>query len=187
MTTSNGQGLTGSVSFTWTISIPADAGPAGAARLDLGGKCLNDVGNSSANGTQADIWTCNGSSAQQWTYVQDGTLRIHAKCLTVPSGAASGSKVRLESCADSGRQQWRLVYPRSVKPTAGGVAITLFSLTSGMCMTDLAPARPGRWGPACERGIEPVPGRPRRHHGQRRAAADPYLHNRRPGNGLALS
>ncbi len=88
MTTSNGQGLTGSVSFTWTISIPADAGPAGAARLDLGGKCLNDVGNSSANGTQADIWTCNGSSAQQWTYVQDGTLRIHAKCLTVPSGAA---------------------------------------------------------------------------------------------------
>jgi GH25 family lysozyme M1 (1,4-beta-N-acetylmuramidase) len=136
VTASNGQGLTGTVSFTWTISIPADAGPAGAVRLDLGGKCLNDVGNSSANGTEADIWTCNGSSAQQWTYVQDGTLRIHAKCLAVPSGAASGSKVRLASCTDSGRQQWQLVYPRSVNTAAGGFATTLFNSASGMCMTD---------------------------------------------------
>jgi GH25 family lysozyme M1 (1,4-beta-N-acetylmuramidase) len=138
VTASDGAGLSGSFSFPWTITIPADAGPAGMVRLDFDGKCLNDVGNLSADGTQADIWTCNGGTAQLWTYVQDGTLRIHGKCLTVPSGSASGAKVVLGSCTDIGRQKWRVVYPRSVNPSAGSVATTLYNPTSGMCMTDPA-------------------------------------------------
>jgi GH25 family lysozyme M1 (1,4-beta-N-acetylmuramidase) len=136
VTASDGAGHTGSFSFAWTISIPASSGPTGAVRLDFGGKCLDDAGNLSADGTPAEIWTCNGSAAQQWTYVQDGTLRIHAKCLTVPSGATSGSKVRLQACTDIGRQQWRLVYPQSANPDAGGIATTLYNPASGMCMTD---------------------------------------------------
>jgi GH25 family lysozyme M1 (1,4-beta-N-acetylmuramidase) len=136
VTASDRQGDTGTVSFTWTVSIPADVGPAGPVRLDLGGKCLNDVGNSSANGTAADIWTCNGSSAQHWTYVQDGTLRIHQKCLTVPAGAANGWKVRLEPCTDTTRQQWQLAYPRALNSSLGASPTTLLNRGSGKCLED---------------------------------------------------
>ncbi|MGD0069856.1 MAG: RICIN domain-containing protein, partial [Streptosporangiaceae bacterium] len=31
------------------------------------GKCLDDPGFNTANGTQLDLWTCNGGSNQQWT------------------------------------------------------------------------------------------------------------------------
>ena len=97
VTAADGLGGSGSASFTWTVSVAPDTGPAGAVRLTTGGKCLNDVGNKSANGTQADIWTCNGSTAQQWTYVKDGTLRIHGKCLVPPgSSPASGPKEAAE-------------------------------------------------------------------------------------------
>ncbi len=136
VTASDGQGLTGSVSFTWTVTMPPDAGPAGPVLLDLGGKCLDDVGNLSAAGTPADIWSCNGSAAQSWKYVQDGTLRMHGMCLTVPAGATNGWKVRLEPCTDGARQQWRLVYPRAVDPSLGGRPTALFNRGSGKCLDD---------------------------------------------------
>ena len=138
--TATAAGVPGSVSFTWTVTRAAGRGPAGPVALDLGGKCLNDVGNKSANGTQADIWTCNGSTAQHWTYVQDGTVRIHGKCLVPPSSSpANGAKVVLEPCTGSAIQQWWLTYPRSIKSSLGPIPITLRNLASGKCLSD-----PGR-------------------------------------------
>ena len=136
VTASDGHGLTGSVSFTWTVSMPPDAGPAGPVPLDLGGKCLDDVRNLAAAGTPAEIWTCNGAAAQSWKYVQDGTLRMHGMCLTVPAGAADGWKVRLEPCTDGARQQWRPVYPRAVDPSLGGRPTALLNRGSGKCLDD---------------------------------------------------
>ena len=129
-------GVSGSVSFTWQVTA-ASQGPAGTVRIAAGGKCLNDVGNKSANGTQADIWTCNGSTAQHWTYVQDGTLRIHGKCL-VPPGAspASGAKVVLATCTGAPGQQWWLTYPRSIHATLGAIPVTLLNPATGMCLSD---------------------------------------------------
>ena len=129
-------GVSGSVSFTWQVTA-ASQGPAGTVRVAVGGKCLNDVGNKSANGTQADIWTCNGSTAQHWTYVQDGTLRIHGKCL-VPPGAspASGAKVVLATCTGAPGQQWWLTYPRSIHSTLGATPVTLLNPATGMCLSD---------------------------------------------------
>ena len=124
----------GSASFTWTISAAPGTGPTGPVKLDLGGKCLNDVGNSSANGTQIDIWTCNGSSAQRWTYAQDLTLRIHGKCLTAQ--AKVGRKVLLEPCTGATAGEWMLVYPRSVRAKAGTVPLTLVNPASKWCLAD---------------------------------------------------
>jgi GH25 family lysozyme M1 (1,4-beta-N-acetylmuramidase) len=135
-TVADGQGRTGSTSFTWTVSMPSGTGPVGQVRLDLGGKCLNVVGNSAADGTAANIWSCTGGPAQSWRYVQDGTLRINGKCLTVPAGAADGWTVRLEPCTDGARQQWRLAYPRAVNPSLGGRPIMLRNRGSGKCLAD---------------------------------------------------
>ncbi len=126
----------GSASFTWTVTTAPDQGPTGPVRLDLGGKCLNDVGNSSTDGTEADIWTCNGSTAQSWTYVQDGTVRIHAKCLTMPASDAAGGKVRLEPCTEAGNQQWLLGNPRTVNSSAAAAPVALVNRESGTCLAD---------------------------------------------------
>lgn len=123
---SDSLGAAQSAAFTWTVTAAPTGGPTGPVRLNLAGKCLNDVGNSSANGTAQDIWTCNGSTSQKWTVVQDGTLRIHGKCLDVyHGGTTSGTKVDLYSCNGSGAQQWRL-------QTRG----ELVNPASGKCLTD---------------------------------------------------
>jgi GH25 family lysozyme M1 (1,4-beta-N-acetylmuramidase) len=130
----------GSVSFPWTVTVAPDQGPAGPVALDFGGKCLKDAGNRSANGTQAEIWTCNGSAAQRWTYVRDGTVRIHGKCLVGPaSPPASGARVKLEPCTGAPAQQWWLAYPRSIRSSLGATAVALLNSASGMCLSD-----PGR-------------------------------------------
>jgi GH25 family lysozyme M1 (1,4-beta-N-acetylmuramidase) len=122
----------GSASFTWTVSAAPGTGPTGPVRLDAGGKCLNDVGNSSANGTQTDIWTCNGSTSQKYTYAQDESLRIHGKCLTAQGSAAL--KVLLEPCTGTSSGQWMPVYPRSVNAKAGAVPLALVNPASGWCL-----------------------------------------------------
>jgi GH25 family lysozyme M1 (1,4-beta-N-acetylmuramidase) len=135
--TATAGGASGSMSFTWTVATAPSQGATGAVRLTTGGKCLNDVGNKSANGTQADIWTCNGSTAQQWTYVKDGTLRIHGKCLVPPSSSpAGGAKVVLATCTGNPVQRWWLTYPRSISASLGPVPITLLNPASGMCLSD---------------------------------------------------
>jgi GH25 family lysozyme M1 (1,4-beta-N-acetylmuramidase) len=122
----------GSASFTWTVGTAPGTGPAGPVRLSAGGKCLNDVGNSSANGTQADIWTCNGSTSQKYTYAGDESLRIHGKCVTAQGSAAL--RVLLEPCTGAAAGQWMLVYPRSVNPKAGTVPLGLVNPASGWCL-----------------------------------------------------
>jgi GH25 family lysozyme M1 (1,4-beta-N-acetylmuramidase) len=135
--TATAGGTSGSVSFPWTVTTAPGTGPAGPVALDLGGKCLNNVGDSSANGAQADILTCNGTTSQNWTYVQDGTLRIHGKCLMPPSSSpAPGARVELEPCTGAPVQQWWLTYPRSLNASLGPIPIALRNPASGMCLTD---------------------------------------------------
>jgi GH25 family lysozyme M1 (1,4-beta-N-acetylmuramidase) len=140
VTAAGSGGASAPVLFSWAVAAASDRGPAGQLRLDLRGRCLNDVANRSASGTPLDTWTCNSSSAQHWTYVQDETVRIHGKCLTAPSHA--GWKVRLEPCTGAASRQWQLVYPRAVSTTAGRIPLTLVNPASGWCLQD------PRWGRA---------------------------------------
>jgi hypothetical protein len=126
-------GATGSTSFTWTVTAAPDTGPTGHVQLNLGSKCLTDAGNQSTDGTPADIWTCDTSSAQQWTYAPDNTVRIHGKCLTSP---ALNWVVRLEPCSGADSQEWELMYPQSVNPSAGAKPLALVNPASGACLSD---------------------------------------------------
>jgi glucosylceramidase len=72
-----------------------------------GGKCVDVAGASSANGTKIQLYTCNGTTAQQWTVGTDGTLRALGKCLDVAgANSANGTKVQLYDCNGSAAQQW---------------------------------------------------------------------------------
>lgn len=118
-------GAIGTASFTWKISQAPDNGATGRVVLANGGKCLDDTGASTRNGTGIQIWTCKGDTAQKWTVVQDQTLRVVGKCLD-ESGTANGSAARLETCAGGDTsQRWRVA-------TDG----ELVNIASGKCLDD---------------------------------------------------
>ena len=72
-----------------------------------GGKCVDVAAASTANGTQVQLYTCNGTNAQQWTVGDDGTIRALGKCLDVASGStANGARVQIWDCNGTGAQQW---------------------------------------------------------------------------------
>jgi Ricin-type beta-trefoil lectin domain/Putative Ig domain len=113
---------TASVSFTWTVLAATDTGPTGPIGLNLGGKCLD------GNGTQVRIWTCNGSSTQEWTLASDWTVRRDGKCLT-ETGTKNGSKTDLASCNGTTAQQWEIQGGPQGNPE-------LTSVASGRCLDD---------------------------------------------------
>lgn len=109
-------------SFTFTTGTGGGTGGPGPI-TGLAGKCLDVRAGSSADGTQVQIYTCNGTAAQTWTR-SDQTLRALNKCLDVSGGSsADGAKIQLWTCNDSGAQNWA--------PQADG---TLRNPQSGKCL-----------------------------------------------------
>ncbi len=72
----------------------------------LAGKCLDVRGAVNADGTQIQIYTCNGTAAQTWTKNAQ-TLRAYGRCLDVAgAGTADGTKIQLYTCNATGAQNW---------------------------------------------------------------------------------
>ncbi|MGW7282792.1 PQQ-dependent sugar dehydrogenase, partial [Streptomyces sp. NPDC054844] len=73
----------------------------------VGGTCLDVDDAGTADGTQVQVWTCNGSAAQDWTVAGDGTLKALGKCLDVSGGgSADGTRIQLWTCNGTGAQKW---------------------------------------------------------------------------------
>ncbi|MFJ3231621.1 RICIN domain-containing protein [Streptomyces sp. NPDC086787] len=77
------------------------------------GKCLDVEGGGTANGTAVQVYTCNGSSAQEWKLLgsYDGGYTLvntkAFKCLDVSGGnSADGTKIQIWNCSSSKNQQW---------------------------------------------------------------------------------
>jgi GH25 family lysozyme M1 (1,4-beta-N-acetylmuramidase) len=136
----DGQGQSGSVSFTWEVTGAPATGPTGQVQSALGA-CLTAAGSNPtpAGGnpaaSRAVIKACTSNSAQDWTYAQDGTLRIDNLCLTIPT-AALGAPLGLAQCGSTQAQQWRLIYPRALNPARGARPTALLNPWSGMCLAD---------------------------------------------------
>ena len=83
-------------------------------------KCVDDNGNSSANGTKVQMWDCNGGAAQNWTIETDGTIRINGSCMDITgAGTGNGTLVELWTCNGGGNQQWLPVNGMLVNPVSG--------------------------------------------------------------------
>ncbi|MGV9268297.1 ricin-type beta-trefoil lectin domain protein [Kitasatospora sp. NPDC003701] len=89
------------------VRVTSGAAPTGGTLTGLAGKCLDVAAAATANGTQVQLYTCNGTAAQRWTVGSDGTVRALGKCLDVNAGAAAdGTKVQLWDCNGTGAQRW---------------------------------------------------------------------------------
>src|SRR5688572_22676819 len=91
-----------------TAALPneaAQAGPVIAAAIEPGqtapisgvqsGRCLSVPNSSTANGTQTQLWDCNGAAGQLWTYTVNRQLMVYGnKCLDAEGrGTANGTRV----------------------------------------------------------------------------------------------
>jgi type 1 glutamine amidotransferase len=73
----------------------------------LASKCLDVAGAGTADGTKVQLYTCNGTNAQQWTVTVGSTIKALGKCLDVSGGGtANGTRTQLWTCNGTGAQNW---------------------------------------------------------------------------------
>ena len=94
--------------FTWSGTPGSGGGGGGTGTITgLAGKCIDVAGANTANGTAIQLYTCNGTGAQQWTRPGDGTLRALGKCLDISGpSAANGTVAHLWDCHTGSSQKW---------------------------------------------------------------------------------
>ena len=107
----------GSTTFPQTLTVDyvrvyaqpggGNPGGGGGSISGYGGKCVDVAGANPANGTAVQLWDCNGTTAQQWSWNADGSVRALGKCLDVTAGStANGAQVQLYDCNGTGAQRW---------------------------------------------------------------------------------
>jgi hypothetical protein len=116
---------TGTLSYTPAGSTSTSSSPTVHPVKGFGGKCVDDKGNSSANGTAAIIWNCSGSdSAENWT-LSNGELVHNGKCLNDKATGGSGAKVILYSCNGGSNEKWSHLANGELKLKARGGTLCL--------------------------------------------------------------
>jgi chitinase len=107
-------------------SPPPPPSGSGPVTLVYNGLCLDDRGASTADFNPIQVYTCNGTNAQDWTVNSNGTLTVLGNCLDVDgAGTANGTTVDLYPCNGTGAQSW-------VHESNG----ELMNTNSGKCLDD---------------------------------------------------
>ncbi|MED7951997.1 ricin-type beta-trefoil lectin domain protein [Streptomyces sp. BE303] len=91
----------GNTSQQWTLETDG--------RLKTGGKCIRPVGGVAERGRQVELWTCDGSAAQEWrSGPNDSLVNVASgQCLDVPHGNTTpGTRVGLWDCNQGTNQRW---------------------------------------------------------------------------------
>jgi Ricin-type beta-trefoil lectin domain len=100
--------------------------PTGPITSGMAGKCVDDFHDGVTDRTKVDLYSCNGTAAQRWAVMTDGTLRINGKCMDIThASTANGAKIEIFTCSGGWNQVWR--------PAAGG---ELVNPHSGKCLDD---------------------------------------------------
>jgi hypothetical protein len=128
--TINGNGTLGAwdtMTFRLIVKPATGKGPTGQIRLALDGKCLQDPGAKTANGTHIQIGTCVSGAAERWAVAADGTIRANGGCLDIAgTGSTMGKQLQLWTCGNANpRQLW-----------TQGTDGELVNQVYGLCVTD---------------------------------------------------
>jgi hypothetical protein len=127
-TSSTASGGTMSVAYVAAYTTTGGGGgnPTGPI-TGYAGLCVDVQGANTANFTPVQVYTCNGTSAQQWTVVQAGsTLHAFGKCMDINGGGtANGTTVDLYDCNSTAAQVFI--------PQPNG---SLYNPQSGRCLDD---------------------------------------------------
>ncbi|MFI0776389.1 ricin-type beta-trefoil lectin domain protein [Streptomyces sp. NPDC021212] len=109
------------------------------------GRCLDINNSTTANGTQAQLWDCNGGSNQRWTHTAGKQLVVYGnKCLGSSGQTGNGTPATIWDCSGQADQQWNinpdgtitavqsgLCLDANGQGTANGTKVQLWSCTGG--------------------------------------------------------
>ncbi|WNI14536.1 ricin-type beta-trefoil lectin domain protein [Actinacidiphila sp. ITFR-21] len=121
--------ITNGITGGTTTPPPAPSGATGPIHSGYADKCVDVAAAGTANGTAIQLYDCNGTTAQNWTVVSDGSLQALGKCLDVTAaGTANGTTIQLYDCNGTGAQKWH---------KSGS---TLINDASGRCLDATGPS-----------------------------------------------
>ena len=73
------------------------------------GRCVDVPNGNTANGTQVQLWDCDGRPTQSWTYTSGKQLMSGGKCLDAyGKGTTNDTKVVVWDCNNQANQQWNV-------------------------------------------------------------------------------
>jgi hypothetical protein len=104
-------------------------GPGGSTNRVLRGvasaRCVDVPAVVQANGTQVQLWDCNGGANQQWTYTSSKQLQVYgSKCLDAEAwGTSPGTHAIIWDCNSGTNQQWNLNADGSVTGVQSGLCL----------------------------------------------------------------
>jgi hypothetical protein len=89
------------------------------------GRCVEVPGAATANGTQMQLWDCDGSTKQRWAYTAGGQLTVYGnKCLDADGGGtANGTAVIIWDCHGGLNQQWNVSTDGTISSAQSGLCI----------------------------------------------------------------
>ena len=117
-----------------------------ALRSNFSGRCIDIPGANPVDGARLQIWDCNGTAAQQWTFNSDGTVRAHGQVhgRRPAAGTANGTPIQLVTCNGTGAQRFTLTAAGDLvnvpanrcvditdRNTANGAQLQLWDCTGG--------------------------------------------------------
>ncbi|MGW4464624.1 family 16 glycosylhydrolase [Micromonospora sp. NPDC004704] len=117
----------------------------GGQLIGYGNKCVDVPGGTPTDGALLQLWDCNGTDAQRWSFPGDGTVRALGKCMDVAWGSVTnGANIQLATCSGNPAQQFvlsgagDLVNPQANKcvdvrdwSTANGAKLQLWTCLGG--------------------------------------------------------
>jgi lysophospholipase L1-like esterase len=87
------------------------------------GRCVDVTGVVTTNGTQVQLWDCNGQTNQAWTYTASRQLMVYGtKCLDAP-GQSTGTAVVIWDCTGQAGQQWAVNTNGTVTNAQSGLCL----------------------------------------------------------------
>ncbi|RKG79219.1 ricin-type beta-trefoil lectin domain protein [Corallococcus terminator] len=92
-----------------SLTTTGSGGGTGGPLIGLANKCIDVPNSNTTDGTRLQLWDCNGTNAQKWTFMSDGTVRAFGKCMDVAWGSRdNGAAIQLVTCSGNPAQQFIL-------------------------------------------------------------------------------
>ncbi|WP_369368807.1 ricin-type beta-trefoil lectin domain protein [Streptomyces sp. CG4] len=97
------------------------------------GRCADLYDNTITNGTQAELWDCNGGANQAWTYTSRKELVVYGdKCLDAYNlGTTDGTKVVIWDCNGQDNQKWTVNADGTITNVHAGLCLDADNAATG--------------------------------------------------------
>ncbi|MEV5880234.1 ricin-type beta-trefoil lectin domain protein [Streptomyces sp. NPDC052101] len=97
------------------------------------GRCADVNDNTLTNGTQAELWDCNGGANQAWTHTSRKELVVYGdKCLDAYNlGTINGTKVVIWDCDGQDNQKWTVNADGTITNVHAGLCLDAYDAGTG--------------------------------------------------------